>query len=61
MSPNDQENENMGIQIFSNVREALRAGYSIDSAFPDSEGFLHARIHTEAGWAGALVLVTGSL
>jgi hypothetical protein len=51
----------MGIQIFSNVREALRAGYLIESARPDSEGFLHARIHTAAGWATALVRMTGVL
>ena len=51
----------MGIQIFSNVREALRAGYMIESAYPDSEGFLHARVHTAAGWARALVRVAGEL
>ena len=49
----------MGIQIFTNVREALRAGYMIESVYPDSEGFLHARIHTAAGWARALVCMTG--
>ena len=50
----------MGIQIFSNVREALRAGYSIESPHPDSEGFLHARTHTSAGWAKALVRIGGA-
>ena len=49
----------MGIQIFSNVREALTAGYMIESIYPDSEGFLHARIHTPAGWAKALVRMAG--
>jgi hypothetical protein len=33
----------MGIQIFSNVRQALSAGYMIESVRPDSEGFLHTR------------------
>jgi hypothetical protein len=46
----------MGIQIFSSVAEAIRVGYMIDSPLPDSEGFLHARIHTAAGWAKALVV-----
>lgn len=50
----------MGIQIFTNVREALRAGYTIESIHPDSEGFLHARTHTPAGWAKALVRVAGA-
>jgi hypothetical protein len=45
----------MGIQIFDSVREAVLAGFVIESPFPDSEGFLHARIHTNAGWATALV------
>lgn len=45
----------MGITIFESVREALRAGYTLESPYPDSEGFLHARIHTAAGWAKALV------
>lgn len=47
----------MGIQIFDSVREAVLAGFLIESAFPDSEGFLHARILTNAGWARALVRV----
>lgn len=45
----------MGIQIFTNVRDAIHAGYIIESAIPDAEGFIHARIHTNAGWARALV------
>jgi hypothetical protein len=45
----------MGIQIFPSVREALRAGFMIESAIPDSEGFLHARIRIASGWAIALV------
>jgi hypothetical protein len=47
-----------GIQIFESVQAALHAGYTIQSPIPDSEGFLHARIHTAAGWAEALVRVT---
>jgi hypothetical protein len=47
----------MGIQIFNSVREAVIAGFMIESPFPDSEGFLHARILTNAGWAKALVRV----
>ena len=45
----------MGIQILSSVHEAIRAGFMIDSAVPDGEGFLHARIQTSRGWARALV------
>lgn len=45
----------MGIQIFENVREALNAGYMVESPIPDGEGFVHVRIHTAAGWAKALV------
>jgi hypothetical protein len=45
----------MGIQIFPTVTAAVRAGYLIESVYPDSEGFLHARIHTPVGWAQALV------
>jgi hypothetical protein len=45
----------MGIQIFSSVTDAIRAGYMVDSPLPDSEGLLHASIHTPAGWAQALV------
>jgi hypothetical protein len=45
----------MGIQIFPSVTAAVRAGYMVDSPLPDSDGFLHARIHTAAGWAKALV------
>jgi hypothetical protein len=45
----------MGIQIFPTVIAAVRAGYIVDSPLPDSEGFLHARIHTPAGWALALI------
>lgn len=47
-----------GLVIFNSVNEALRAGYEIlRPAFPDSEGFLHARIMTGRGWAIALVKV----
>ena len=49
----------MGIQIFSSVTEAVRAGYMIESPYADSEGFIHARIHTAAGWAQALVRTSG--
>lgn len=45
----------MGIQIFQSIREALRAGFLIESPIPDAEGFLHARIRTTSGWARALV------
>jgi hypothetical protein len=45
----------MSIQIFSNVTEAIRAGFIIESPYPDAEGFLHARIHTPGGWAFAFV------
>jgi hypothetical protein len=45
----------MGIQIFQGVREAIRAGFMIESPIPDANGFLHARSHTSAGWAQALV------
>ena len=45
----------MGIEIFETVREALKAGYMLESPYPDAEGFLHARIQTKAGWAKALV------
>jgi hypothetical protein len=44
-----------GILIFRSVVEALSAGFEIESAYPDSEGFLHARIRTPRGWAAALV------
>lgn len=44
-----------GIVIFGSVVEAIRAGFEILSPHPDSEGFLHARIHTGRGWAVALV------
>ncbi len=47
----------MGLLIFPSVFEAIRAGYQIESPYPDGEGFLHARIHTAAGWARALVRV----
>ena len=43
--------------IFQSVKKALQAGFIIESAVPDREGFLHARIQTRAGWAGALVRV----
>lgn len=44
--------------IFKSVTDALRAGYQIESPYADSEGFLHARIMTGAGWARALVAVS---
>lgn len=47
-----------GILIFNNVPEAIQAGYLIESPYPDSEGFLHARIRTAAGLALALVRVS---
>lgn len=47
----------MGITIFSTINEAIRAGFMLESPYPDSEGFLHARIRTTAGWALALVRV----
>lgn len=46
-----------GILIFKSVSEALRAGYQIESPIADSEGFLHARTKTNAGWSAALVRV----
>jgi len=46
-----------GIIIFTSVFEAIRAGFQIESAFADGEGYLHARIRTSAGWARALVRV----
>jgi hypothetical protein len=46
-----------GIQIFRSVREAITAGYVLESSIPDSEGFIHARIKTNAGWEKALVRV----
>ena len=49
----------MGIQIFQNIQEALRAGFMIDSPIPDADGFLHARILTAAGWSQALVRPEG--
>jgi hypothetical protein len=45
----------MGITIFPNAAEAIRAGFEIASPVPDSEGFLHARIRTPKGWARVLV------
>ncbi len=49
----------MGIQIFQNVRDAMRAGFQIESPIPDTEGFLHARTRTSMGWARALVAMHG--
>lgn len=50
-----------GLQIFKNVPEAIAAGYEIAfPPIPDSEGFLRARIHTDAGWATALVRVANA-
>ena len=51
------EQKKMGIRIFLSVGEAIRAGYIIESAIPDHEGLLHARIHTSAGWALAVVRI----
>lgn len=50
----------MGIHIFESVQAALQAGYLIESAIPDSEGFLSARIRTAAGWAKALIRMRGA-
>lgn len=47
----------MGITIFSSIDEAIRAGFTLESPYPDGEGFLHARTRTAAGWAIALVRV----
>ena len=44
-----------GILIFNSTKEAIHAGYLIESPYPDSEGFLHARTRTAAGFALALV------
>ena len=52
------EVSDMGIQIFESVVQALRAGYTIESPIPDSEGFVSARIHTSSGWSKALVRVS---
>jgi hypothetical protein len=49
----------MGIQIFSSVTEAVRAGFIIESPYADAEGFLHARIHTPGGWSLALIRTGG--
>jgi hypothetical protein len=49
-----------GIHIFGSVSEAIRAGFKILSVHPDSEGHLHARIRTSAGWALALVRVSNA-
>ena len=50
-----------GIVFFPNVAAAIAAGYEIERpAVPDSEGFLHARIQTERGWAQALVTVSAA-
>ena len=47
-----------GIVIFPSVVAAIAAGYTILSPHADSEGFLHARIKTPAGFAAALVRVS---
>lgn len=44
-----------GIQILESVATAIAAGFEILSVYPDSEGYLPARIRTSAGWALALV------
>lgn len=46
-----------GIVIFTTIAEAVLAGFLIESPIPDSEGLLHARTRTAAGWARALVRV----
>ena len=46
--------------IFLSVSQAIKAGFIIESPFPDSEGFLHARLQTPAGWARALVRAGGA-
>lgn len=47
-----------GLHIFNSAVEAIKAGYEIPRPpVPDSEGFLHCRIHTAAGWAVALCRV----
>jgi len=46
-----------GILIFDNAQQAIHAGYLIESPYPDSEGFLHARTRMETGFALALVRV----
>ena len=46
-----------GIAIFDSVTQAVSAGFEILSVYPDSDGFLHARIRTSAGWALSLVRV----
>jgi hypothetical protein len=48
---------NRGIVIFTSPLEAIRAGFEIEAPFADSEGFLHARMHTASGWTLALVRV----
>jgi hypothetical protein len=48
---------NKGIVIFPSPLEAIRAGFEIESPYADSEGFLHARLHTAGGWTRALVRV----
>lgn len=47
-----------GLLIFESVAAAIAAGYAIMSPYADSNGFLHARIRTSAGWALALVRVS---
>ena len=44
-----------GLLIFSSVLAALRAGFTMESSIPDSEGFLHAFIMSAAGKSLALV------
>jgi len=50
-----------GILIFNNVHDAIHAGYLIESSYPDSEGFLHARTRTATGFALALVRVEAGI
>jgi hypothetical protein len=47
--------EMAGIVIFKSLREALNAGYMLESPVPDKDGFMRARIMLQGGWAKALV------
>ena len=47
------------ILIFNSPQEAIQAGFKVMSPYPDSEGFLHAYVDTEAGIAQALVRTGG--
>ena len=45
------------IVIFPSARDAIHGGFAIESPLADSDGFLHARMHTAEGWMSALVRV----